>query len=145
MTIRQRIGENMFRGAALVALALLAFAFPAQDVLAQAMCPPGNEIGIDVDNGFSYCELCGVGQVRVRINYADDDNAPITNIRISEDLSFPGLEPILGTTVVGVSGGVVPPAPVPTGAGGVWTWDFDGYQLLPGIGRFLEITFQVRR
>ena len=111
MNIRQRIGRNMLTSAARVALALLAFAFPAHDVLAQ-VCPPGGDIDITIDDGDSYCELCGVGQVRVRVGYADDDNSPITNIRISEDLSAPGLVPIPGTTVVDVGNGATPPAPV---------------------------------
>lgn len=139
----------MFNSAARVALALLAFAFSTQDVFAQ-VCPPGGDIDITIDDSQSYCELCGVGQMTVRVGYADDDNDPITNIRISEDLSLPGLVPIPGTTVVDVGNGAAPPAPVPTNAGGVWTWDFGAYQLVPdgpnpNNGQFLEITFRVRR
>ena len=139
----------MFNSAARVALALLAFAFSAQDAIAQ-VCPPGGDIDITIDDSQSYCELCGVGEMTVRVGYADDDNDPITNIRISEDLSLPGLVPIPGTTVVDVGNGAAPPAPVPTNVGGVWTWDFGAYQLVPdgpnpNNGQFLEITFRVRR
>lgn len=134
----------------MAALALLAFVFPAQDAFAQAACPSGADIDIFVDDSQSYCELCGVGRVTVRVGYADDGNVPITNIRIAEDLGAPGLVPIPGTTVVSVRNGATPAAPVPTNAGGVWTWDFGGFQLTPdgsnpANGQFLQIAFQVRR
>src|SRR6188474_1217480 len=150
MTIRQRTDRNMLNSAARMLLALFAFTFPAHDALAQAMCPSGADIDITLDDADNYCELCGVGQVTVRVGYADDDNSPITNIRISQDLSAPALAPIPGTTVVDVGNGAAPPAPVPTNAGGVWTWDFGAYQLVPdgttpANGQYLEITFRVRR
>src|SRR5688572_15093519 len=106
MTIRQRTGERMFRAVALAAFALFAFAFSTQEAQAQAMCPSGADIDVWLDEGDNYCELCGVGEITTRVRYADNDNAPITNIRISEDLSAPGLEPILDTTIVRVSRGV---------------------------------------
>lgn len=140
----------MLNSAARTALALFAFALPAHDALAQAVCPSGADIDITIDDSDSYCELCGVGQVTLRVGYSDDDNAPITNIRISEDMSAPGLAPIPGTTVVDVGNGAAPPAPVPTNVGGVWTWDFGAFQLVPdgttpANGQYLEITFRVRR
>lgn len=140
----------MFRSAAFAALALFAFAFSIQDAQAQ-VCPPGGDIDVTINDGNSYCELCGVGQITTRVSYADDDNSPITNIRISVDLGAPALEPILGTTVVTVSSGPTPAAPTPTNVGGVWTWDFGGtYRLVPdgttpNNGEFVEITFRVRR
>jgi hypothetical protein len=131
MSTRHRMGEKMIRGVALAAFALFAFAFSTQDAQAQ-VCPPGGDIDIAINDGNSYCELCGVGQITARVSYADDDNSPINNIRISHNLGAPALEPILGTTVVRVSSGATPPAPVPTNAGGgVWVWDFGAYQLVP--------------
>src|SRR5687768_690668 len=130
MIKQQRKGEGFFREVALAAFALLSFAFSTQDARAQ-VCPPPGDIDIVLDDGDNYCELCGVGQITARVSYADDDNSPITNIQISQDLSAPALVPVPGTTIVRVSRGVAPAAPVPTNAGGVWTWNFGAYQLLP--------------
>src|SRR5688572_19586170 len=110
MTNRQRTSEKMFRGIPMGMLAALAFAFSTQETQAQAVCPPGGDIDVVINDGDSYCELCGVGQIRARVSYADDDNSPITNIRISQDLSAPALAPIPGTTVVSVSSGPAPAA-----------------------------------
>ncbi|HEY6599884.1 MAG TPA: hypothetical protein VIZ30_11245, partial [Pseudomonadales bacterium] len=126
--------------------------WPAQSAFAAA-CPAGSDVAITVDNAASYCELCGVGQVTVRVGYADDideTNPPITRLVIAEDLSGPGLVPVPNTTVVSVGNGPTPSAPVPTFGGGVWSWDFGAFELepegtTPGNGQFLQITFQVRR
>ncbi len=107
--------------------------WPAQSAFAAA-CPAGSDVAITVDNAASYCELCGVGQVTVRVGYADDideTNPPITRIVISEDLSGPGLVPVPNTTVVSVGNGPAPSAPVPAFSGGVWTWDFGNFELEP--------------
>lgn len=122
MTLRDGNSERVFGSAlasiARAALVVLALAWPAQSVFAQA-CPAGADIDIDVDDSESWCELCGVGQVTVRVGYADDDNSPITNIVIAEDLSGPGLVPIPNTTTVDVGSGPEPAPPLPTLADGV--------------------------
>jgi uncharacterized repeat protein (TIGR01451 family) len=130
-------------------LIVLVSAWPTLDAFAQ-QCPAGADVDIEVDDSASYCELCGVGQMTVRVGYARNNNPDITNIVISEDLSGPGLVPVPGTTTVDVGSGPTPAAPVPTQAGGVWSWDFGNFQLAPEgpnpqNGQFLEITFQVRR
>ena len=126
-------------------LVVLALAWmPVQSAFAQ-QCPAGNDVDIQVIDNASYCELCGVGQVRLRVDYDGNNNPDITNIVIAADLSGPGLVPVPNTTVVDVDSGPQPAPPVPTLVGGQWTWNFGGFQLEPGNGQFLEITFQVRR
>ena len=110
MTLRDIISERTVSGARWSArrlfaraLAVLALALPAQQALAQA-CPSSGDVDISVRESDSYCELCGVGQVTVRVNYLGNNNEPsLTNLVIAEDLSAPGLVPVPGTTTVSVA------------------------------------------
>jgi uncharacterized repeat protein (TIGR01451 family) len=144
-----------------LALFVALLILPAQDLWAQGVCPAPSSVGIVLPNIGSetnldnYCELCGTGWVTARVYYSGTGDSPITSIVIEQDLSGPGLVPIPGTTTVTIDGGFgptppAPPPPTPTLVGGLWTWDFGGFELEPsgtnpGNARYLQIRYQVRR
>lgn len=141
-----------FEKAARLALAAFALLFPLQ--AAQAVCSPS----LATDNfiqhvlASTYCELCGVGQIYVRVtNPRSGDD--MSDIVVTEDLGTSGLTYVPNsTTFVGFN--VAAPAPfepVVSGANGrTLTWTFPaGFTLQgrPGVGNQeeIEIRFQVRR
>ena len=96
-----------------------------------------NVVSHDLAN--SYCELCGVGQIRVNVSNPDSQN--LTNISVTEDLSASGLEYVPGSTIFNGS-----PAADPTIVGSVLTWtpaEIPGLNTLAGGATHL-IVFQVR-
>jgi uncharacterized repeat protein (TIGR01451 family)/fimbrial isopeptide formation D2 family protein len=119
------------------------------DTVQAAACPSPSYVSINHQPS-SYCELCGVGEVTLRVDYYRNSNPDITNLTITEDFQGTGLEPIPGTTTFNTRYGAAPPSTDPTQAGTQWTWDLGSYTLSPGGNNFsnrqyLDITFQVRR
>ncbi|WP_148665435.1 DUF11 domain-containing protein [Sulfurifustis variabilis] len=116
-------------------------------------CPATNAVTI-THRPQSYCELCGTGQVALRVTYSGGSSAhDITHLVISENFGSSGLVPIPGTTVITAQNGGGDPAPAgfdPTQTGTTYSWDLGSFQLESGQSgggnaRWVEITFQVRR
>ncbi|MGD8575451.1 MAG: isopeptide-forming domain-containing fimbrial protein [Thiohalophilus sp.] len=130
-------------------LSVLGLLFSIETASAEA-CPNPNDISIN-HQPQSYCELCGVGEVTLRVEYGRNFNPEITNLAITEDFQASGLEPIPGTTTFNTRFGAAPLSTDPTQtAPGEWTWDLGGFWLDPagnnsGNRQYLDITFQVRR
>lgn len=132
--------------------AVLVLLGPSMQVVADH-CPASSAVSISHVTSESWCELCGTGQVTIRVYYFGANNHPITDLVISEDFQSSGLVPIPDTTTFAVRGGGanVTPGPVnPTQSGTTWSWDLGGHQLVSGgqnqsNGEYLELTFQVRR
>lgn len=141
---RRRLGSLLHAFAATAALA-----FSAQSALAQ-VCPAPSDVDIELVQSESFCELCGVGTVTVRVYYEGNNNPEITDLVIRQNLSAPGLVPVPNTTTVDVRFGAAPPPPTPTLVGGEWQWSFGSFELEPfGQNQFnaqyLELSYQVRR
>jgi len=138
--------------AAKIFLVVIAVLLPVESVL--AVCTPGlaTDSYIQHDLASSYCELCGVGPIRIRVSNprSSDD---LSDIVVTEDLRATGLTYVPGSTAfVGIN--VAAPAPfdpVVSGVNGsILTWTFPPAFVLqgqPGAGNQeeIEIRFQVRR
>jgi uncharacterized repeat protein (TIGR01451 family)/fimbrial isopeptide formation D2 family protein len=88
----------------------------------------------------SYCELCGIGQIRILVTNPDNQQE-LTNIDVSEDLSASGLEYVPGSTTFNGA-----PAADPNIAASVLTWtptEIPGLATLAD-GATHEIVFSVR-
>ncbi len=140
--------------AARLCLAAFALLLPFDSAL--AVCSPAlsSNSFIQHDLAASYCELCGVGPVRVRVTNPRGNGDDLSNIVVVEDLRNSGLTYVPGsTTFVGIN--VAAPAafnPVVSGPNGsILTWTFPpGFTLdgQPGGAsnkEAIEIRYQVRR
>lgn len=123
-----------------------------------ASCPSdlGTANIIEHDLSFSYCELCGVGTVRIVIEnpYRSNDDADFSDIVVTENLNISGLTYVPGTTRFDTDNISTPPLvePVVSGTDGrVLTWTLDDQWVMDapsgGFGNTprLEIEFDVRR
>ena len=144
-----------------VLLFLLAL-LPTDKAIAQAV-PPGcpSELGtedlIDHNFGVSFCELCGVGQVRIEIeNPLSNPNAvDFADVVIREDLLASGLTYVPNSTAFTGNNIVVPSAEEPLIGGpnaSLLTWDLSDNAFVmnrqsggPGSRAQLFLTFQVER
>lgn len=144
-------------------LRLLAFGFLLWSTQATAQGVPAscpNDLDsadiIEHDLSFSYCELCGVGTVRIVIEnpYRSSDDADFSDLVVTEDLNISGLTYLPGTTRFDTSNISTPPLiePVVSGTdGSVLTWTLsDQWVMDAPSGNFgnvphLEIEFDVRR
>jgi len=149
--VMNRITDGVVR-AAKILLVAIGVLLPVESAL--AVCTPGlaTDSYIRHDLASSYCELCGVGSIRIRISNprSSDD---LSAIVATEDLRATGLTYVPGsTTLVGFN--VAAPAPfepVVSGPNGsILTWTFAPAFVLqgqPGAGNQeeIEIRFQVRR
>ncbi|MGI9589933.1 MAG: hypothetical protein ACR2P8_01090, partial [Myxococcota bacterium] len=138
-------------------LGLVVFLLPAERAAAQA-CPAGLGAAdlIDHDLGFSFCELCNVGTVRIVIDnpFGNADSVDFSELVIVEDLGVSGLTYVpLSTSFSGTN--VVPPAQVEQVVSGanesVLTWTLPPAVTLPGYNggsgnqASLVLEFDVRR
>lgn len=134
--------------------ALAAFVFLCSFNTAFAVCTPSlaTDSFIQHDLGASYCELCGVGEMRVRVsNPRSSDN--LSDIVVVENLGTSGLTYVPNSTSF-VGFNVTAPTPFEPVVSGVngrtLTWTFPpGFVLQgqPGVGsqEEIEIRYQVRR
>ncbi|MDO8988390.1 MAG: isopeptide-forming domain-containing fimbrial protein [Sideroxyarcus sp.] len=139
-------------------LALLALVFPAAATAALVTtgcndAPFSNVISHNLT--FSYCELCGTGQVSILV--ANPSNEVLENLSITENLGASGLTRVAGTTTYSVNGGAFNAGgdPAVSGANGeVLTWTAAQIPALTSIADWhndvnpqprIEIRFQVRR
>jgi large repetitive protein len=134
-----------------VLLVVAALMFPIEK--AYAVCTSLNT-SVTHRLAVSYCELCGIGEVTIRVSHPGNNNPDLTSLVISENLGSSGLTYIPGTTSFTVNNGVAPAPfePVVSGPiGSVITWDLGNYVLPaaqgggPGNAQYLDVTFQVRR
>ena len=121
-------------------------------------CPSSLSTADIIDHNFSvsFCELCGVGTVRLDIEnpYRDDDDVDFSDLVVTENLLASGLTYVAGTTRFSTSNVPTPPVvePVVSGADGqtlTWTIDsgfvLDGRTGGGGSTRRLRIEFDVER
>ncbi len=146
-----RLGLLLLGLCALLSAAAPAAAQPATCPGALATAPI-----IAHDFGFSFCELCDVGQARIEIQnpFEPLDDVDFSEIVVVEDLLASGLTYVPNTTTfTGIN--VAAPAvvePVVSGANGsVLTWTIAPAYVLPGLAgapanrATLVIEFDVRR
>jgi len=123
--------------------------------VAEAVCTPSlsGDSFIQHDLANSYCELCGVGEVRIRVRNPRGNNDDMSDIVVTEDLGVTGLTYVPGSTSF-VGFNVAPPAPFEPVVSGVngrtLTWTFPPGFVLEGSSGMgnqeeIEIRFQVRR
>ena len=123
-----------------------------------ANCPADLQTANIINHDFSvsFCELCGVGTVRLEIEnpYRNSDDADFSDLIITEDLLASGLTYVPGTTSFSTNVGGPPPVvePFVNGPNGsVLTWVIDSSFVLqdrPNGGstpRRLTVEFDVRR
>ena len=142
-------------------MALVTFLW-STEVVAQAVPPncPSNLPTADIINHdftVSFCELCGVGTVRLVIEnpYRRSDDADFSDIVITENLANSGLTYVPGTTRFTASNAAPPPVvqPVVSGPNGsILTWTLSNQFVLEarpngggGNQRSLTLEFDVRR
>ncbi len=144
-------------------LRLLAFGFLFCSAQASAQGVPANcpsdlataDI-IEHDFSVSFCELCGVGTVRLVVEnpYRSSDDADFSDIVVTEDLMISGLTYLPGTTRFDTDNIAPPPLvePVVSGPNGsvlTWTlsdqWIMDAPSGSSGNTPRLTIEFDVRR
>ena len=121
--------HSVRRAAYLVALVTLLWSTGASAQGVPANCPadlPTADI-INHDFSVSFCELCGVGTVRLVIEnpYRRQDDADFSDLVITEDLLSSGLTYVPGTTRFTASNVAPPPViePIVSGPNGsVLTW-----------------------
>lgn len=136
----------------------MALIFPAAVTAAPVTTSCGNApfSGVISHNlTFSYCELCGIGQVSIVLT--NPSNVVLNNLAVTENLGASGLTRVAGTTTYSVNGGAFAATgdPLVSGASGeVLTWT---PAQIPALGNFaawlddlnpaqtIEIRFQVRR
>jgi large repetitive protein len=124
-------------------IAALVWALPVHD--ASAACPDLST-SITHDLVVSSCELCGTGDVTIRVTHPNSE-ADLNGLRIIENLGSSGLIYVPGSTVFAVRYGVAPVAVEPVVVGAEMTWDLGDYVLpatpIPGLPQYLEISFRV--
>ena len=134
-------------------LAAFVFLWPFNAAL--ALCTPGLGVNsyIQHDLGASYCELCGVGEVRVRVSNLRGSGDNLGDIVVVENLGTSGLTYVPNSTSF-VGFNISPPAPFEPVVSGIngrtLTWTFPSSFVLqgqPGVGNQeeIEIRYQVRR
>ena len=153
-------GKSVRRSLFVIVVAALLWSTGASAQAIPPSCP--NDLGtaniIDHDFTVSFCELCGVGTVRMVIEnpYRRQDDADFSDIVITENLLASGLTYVLGTTRITANNVAPPPAvaPVVSGPNGsVLTWTLSNQFELEGRPngggggsiRSLTIEFDVRR
>ena len=150
--------HSVRHAAYLAALVTLLWSTGASAQGVPANCPadlPTADI-INHDFSVSFCELCGVGTVRLVIEnpYRRQDDADFSDLVITEDLLSSGLTYVLGTTRFTASNVAPPPViePFVSGPNGsVLTWVISNQFVLEarpdggGNRRTLTIEFDVRR
>lgn len=124
-----------------VAMITMGLLLPAGDARANCLADPAGFSVVSHDLASSYCELCGIGQIRIVVS--NPDTQQLTSIDIVEDLSASGLEYVAGSTVFN---GVPMPAANPTIAASVLTWTTTEIPALASLsgGANHVIVFQVQ-
>lgn len=127
----------------LISIAVLAFGvlLPATDARANCLADPAGFNVVSHDLASSYCELCGIGQIRIVVS--NPDTQQLTDLDIVEDLSASGLEYVTGSTIFN---GVPMPAAEPTIVASVLTWTTTEIPALATLagGANHVLVFQVR-
>lgn len=128
-----------------IALLLLLVFLTSQ---AAADCPDLN-VSITNDLSQSYAELCGTGEVTIRVTYPDM-TADLTDLVITEELLSSGLQYVSGSSTYTVRHGTAPTTATITDNGNQLIWNFGSYILEArptafSDDQYLEIRFQVSR
>lgn len=141
---------------ALLALLPLIFtsSLPAAPVTTSCNNAPFNNV-ISHDLGFSYCELCGIGQVSILLR--NPSNITLDNMTVTENLGASGLTHVAGSTTVSINGGGFAATGDPVVSGGsnqILTWTSAQIPALASMDAWIndnnpqptiEIRFQVQR
>lgn len=77
-------------------------------------------ITYDLSANASYCELCGIGQIRILLT--NSSTGEMDNFTVTHDFLASGLEYVAGSTTYSVDGGVFQAGANPTVAGTQLTW-----------------------
>lgn len=139
-------------------LALLPLIFPlassAAPVTTSCNDAPFNNV-ISHDLSFSYCELCGIGQVSILLS--NPSNVTLDSITVTENLGASGLTHVAGSTTVSINGGGFVATGDPVVSGGsnqILTWTTAQIPALASMDAWIndvnpqptiEIRFQVQR
>lgn len=150
--------ERVVRYLFVALLPLLALISPAVVSAAPVTTSCGNAPFTNVISHnltFSYCELCGIGQVSILLT--NPSNVVLNNLNVTENLGASGLTRVAGTTTYSINGGgfAATGDPLVSGASGeVLTWTPAQIPALANFAAWLddlnppqtiEIRFQVRR